>query len=139
MERPTSELSRAKCDNSVLFSARPICARLFQVLTLRLCDYLLIPAAPRTSSKPSTPPLPTASPPFLHIELPLPEGPISSLLARWLTSQDPFLFKRFLNLLCCGTRRRRASAYPHTLLPCNSRVATRSKISINFCKIKQRT
>ena len=90
----------------------------------------------RGTTEPSTP-FPTASPLFLQRESPSPK--ISSLLARWLTSQDLFLFKRFSNLPCCGTRKGHASLYPNILLPCNSRVAIRSRTLIRFCKIMQRT
>ena len=64
---------------------------------------------------------------------------ICSLLVRWSTSQDPSLFKAFSNLLCCGTRKRRASLCPNILLPCNFRVATRLRTLMSFCKIKQGT
>jgi len=100
------------------------------LITLRTCDY-----------NTRTPPQPSPSFPHSVIHNPLPpfKDLISSLLVRWPISRDPFLFKAFSNLPCCGTRKRPASIYPNIPLPCNSRVATPSRTLINFCKIKQRT
>ena len=73
-----------------------------------------------------------------RVDFPPPQSSHFSLV-RWPISQDPFPFKMFSNLPWCDTRKRQASVYPNILLPCNSRVATPSRTSITFCKIKQRT
>ena len=106
-----------------------------------VCVQILIHAAQRTFAQ-------TLFPTNSHrlatiysqrITTPFPGDILYSLLARWLTSQDLFLFKHSSNLPCCGMRKRRTSLYSNILLPCNSRVATRSRILITFSKIMQRT
>ena len=65
LEEPTSQLSRAKYCNSHLSSALdPICAHLFRVITLRLCESILIQRTQRTSCDAN--PLPHHFPPSCH-------------------------------------------------------------------------
>ena len=45
----------------------PICAHLFRVITLRLCECILIQGIQRPSCEPSAQPLPTISPPLAFL------------------------------------------------------------------------
>src|SRR6266851_4555921 len=92
-------------------------------------------AVHRPSPQALCPPHPAFSPPFPHSQ-PTPSiNPISSLLVRWLTRQDPLIFNRLSTLHCGLITKRRTSHWPNIPSPCNFRVVTPPSPSLLFfCK-----
>jgi len=127
----------------VKLAQTPICAHLFQVITLRLyANVTICNTSMRWRADLRSNPLPTITP-LSRYHFPTAnqspsDDPISSLFLRWLNSQDLPIFKRFSSLPCRVIRKRRASHCPIIHSSCKSRFAIPWSRLLRFCKTKHR-